>query len=143
MKFKVTGASGQQLAEQIMFTAWQACGGPLGMGVLQDRGPGMTLAQVMANVRSAGDYPGGPMGRDKPGELYGDYVFGRMMKTRVRYTDDTVELGGRGKPEPSYQAWARQYRTYEALVAAAALAIVLADPSMPRVTVELLPEDGG
>ncbi len=116
-----------------MFTAWQACGGPVGMGVFQDRGSQVPEADVINNISRAGDYPGGLLSRDKPGELYGDYVFGRMMKTSVRYTDDIVDIG-HGKPRPDYQAWASRYPTYEKLVEAALATI-------PGASIEVIPEE--
>lgn len=131
MKFKVTGVPAEKLAERVMFMAWQACGGTSGLGFLRDRGPDMSEEGVLKNVRTDGDYAGGST--TKPGELYGDYVFGRMMKTGVRYTEDTLMVGRTGNPDPSYQGWARKYKTYDALVQAAA-------STFTGVTVEVLPE---
>lgn len=57
MKFKIEGVTGEEFASRLFYVAWQRCGGPLGMGMLQDRGPGMTEEQVVANVKCDGDYP--------------------------------------------------------------------------------------
>lgn len=110
----------EAVVKRAFFLAYQAAGGPVGMGWLQAVADA-TEDDVWANVRSAGDYPGGAkaMGANKPGDAYGDYVFGRMMKLGLKWTDRAVCFQT-GKPRHDYQAWCRAYPTYEALVKAAA-----------------------
>ncbi|MEN6549969.1 MAG: hypothetical protein ABFE07_28330 [Armatimonadia bacterium] len=115
MIIKTTPFTGEQVAKRIFWLAWQACGGPLGAGWLQNH-PEATEADVWQNVCTNGDYPGNPSSR--PGDAYGDYVFGRMMKLTVLYKADEVALNDE-RPRGDYQAWCRQYRTYEELAKAA------------------------
>ena len=82
MKIKVNGTvTAEQFAKRAFYLAWQACGGPMGMGVFRDHGPGMTEEQVVSRAVNAGDY-GGPLPgvTNRAGEIYGDYVFGRMSR---------------------------------------------------------------
>ena len=67
--------------KRAFWLAWQACGGPLGMGVFQDH-PDATEDDVWQNVGCQADYPGSTR-ESRPGEAYGDYVFGRMMKLSI------------------------------------------------------------
>jgi hypothetical protein len=110
--------------------AFVACGGPTGMGFLQDRGPNVTEDQVWENVQTRGDYPANPNSR--PDRAYGDYVFGRMMKLSVTYSqkDGTIQIRD-DEPRYDYQGWCRKYPTYAALFEAAAsqLGVTLADVS--------------
>jgi len=105
----------REVAEEALWLAWQSCGYAVGMGVFQDR-HGVTKEDVINNVISAGDYPGTAMltGR-KPGEIFADYVFGRMMKFNL-----TIERNRILYPEcaltPDYQSWCRVYKTYEDLL---------------------------
>lgn len=111
-------ADAESVAREAFWLAWLACGKPMGMGVLQDH-PGATKEQVSANVESRGDYPGGTaMLPRKPGELYGDYVFGRMMKLMIGFDDHGVTVRS-DAPKPDYQSWCRKYPTYQALIEAA------------------------
>ncbi len=112
---KIVGATGEAVAKRAFWLAWQACGGPRGMGFLQDR-PDATEDDVWANARSDQDYPGGR--HDKSGSAYGDYVFGRMMKMGLEFTEDTVSYRD-GALRLDYEAWCGKYRDYEALVMAA------------------------
>lgn len=108
----------QAVVMEAMFLAYQACGGPVGMGILQARG-NVTKEQVWDNCRRAGDYPGGElMRRSKPGEVYGDYVFGRMMKCGFRWNETGIEVP-EDTPRLDYQSWCRRYPTYAALIEAA------------------------
>ena len=79
------------LAKEIFWLAWQACGGPLGMGVLQDRG-GITKEDVWQNVSISGDYP---VSRNKSDSPYADYVFGRMMKFGLKIADGCLDIPDR------------------------------------------------
>jgi len=104
------------VVEEAFWLAWQACGGTTGMGFLRDRGPSTTKEQVIANVSNAGDYFGGIPQED--GTMYGDYVFGRMMKLRLKFDESGVVFSDE-MPRWDYQAWCGKYKTYEALVRAA------------------------
>lgn len=91
--------------------AWKACGGPLGMGVLQDR-PGANKDDVWAQVKPIET-------KSRPGNwCNGDYVFGRMMKLYVKFDADSIHYDDH-EPHPEYQAWCRLYPTYESLLLAA------------------------
>jgi hypothetical protein len=118
MEWKLDGPA-EPVVKRMFYLAWKAVGGPSGiMGCLQDRGE-VSEDEVWQNVKTAGDYPGGHLGRERPGHAYGDYVFGRMMKMGVDWTDDTITT--RDSPlRIDYEAWCRKYPTYEALVLAAA-----------------------
>lgn len=100
--------------KDVFWLAWQACGGPLGMGFLRDN-PGATREEVWENVRSSGDYA---WGDNTDNNWRADYVFGRMMKFTVELDDDQVTISGSG-PDPDYQAWSREYPSYQALADAA------------------------
>lgn len=104
-----------ELASHAFYLAWRACGGPLGMGFLQDK-PGATKEQVLNNVVNS-DYGG--LRKSGPGEFDGDYVFGRMMKLTIRFDDETVSVPD-SDPRPDYQAWCKKYPSYESLIEAAA-----------------------
>lgn len=111
--------------------AFVACRRPSGMGVFQDRGPNVTEDQVWQNVQTRGDYPGFP--DERPGRAYGDYVFGRMMKLSVEYSekDGTIKIRD-DEPRPDYQGWSGQvYPTYLSLFqeAASQLGLTLVDVS--------------
>ena len=115
---KVVGATGEQVVKRAFWLAWQACGGPLGMGFLQDR-PGSAEEDVWDHARGAGDYSGADALRSKAGEAHGDYVFGRMMKLHIEFEDDTVSTRDEA-PTRDYQAWCGRYPSYDALIDAAA-----------------------
>lgn len=115
---KVVGATGEQVAKRAFWLAWQACGGPFGMGVLQDR-PAATEDEVWVGARGAHDYVLCSAKRSKPGEATGDYVFGRMMKLRIEFTEDTISTRD-SMPTYDYQAWCHMYPSYDALIDAAA-----------------------
>jgi hypothetical protein len=53
--------------------------------------------------------------RDFP---YGDYVFGRMMKTRLQWTSDEIQTP-ESEPRFDYQSWCGRYGGYGELVDAA------------------------
>jgi hypothetical protein len=118
-KYKITGACGETLAKRALWLAWQACGGPLGMGFLQDR-PEATEDEVWDATRNAYDYSGFAGKCSKPGVANPDYVFGRMMKMYLEFTEDTVSHRD-GELRPAYQAWCSPtFPTYAALLTAAA-----------------------
>lgn len=113
MRFPVTPLTGEAVSRRMFFLAWQACAGPLGMGIFQNN-PGAGEADVWKNVQTQADYPT-KLSPNKPGQAYGDYVFGRMMKLSVSYDADTVTTPD-GEPRADYQSWCRKYPTYESLV---------------------------
>ncbi len=108
----------EAVVKEAFWLAYQACGGPAGMGFLQTNATA-TKEDVWNNVRSAGDYPAGAtalMKAAQPGDAYGDYVFGKMMKLGLKWTEKGVEVRDGDVPRRDYQAWCRVYATYEALV---------------------------
>lgn len=109
------GKTVEQLVSRIYWLAFKACGGPMGMGVLQDR-PGIDEAAVAKNVATNGDYVFNPGSR--PGRVYGDYVFGRMMKLGIEFTSEGVKVSD-SVPRIDYQAWCGRYPTYRDLIKAA------------------------
>lgn len=122
MKIQVNNP--EAVVKEMFWLAWTACGGPVGMGVLQDR-PGITKEDVWVNVNTGkygGDYPSGEgiitPNANRPGRVTGDYVFGRMMKLRVEWDTESITVSD-CNPHPDYQSWCRIYPTYQALVAAA------------------------
>lgn len=109
---KIQHENAVELAKEMFWLAWQACGGPVGMGTLRDR-PGVTKEDIWEQITGqvAGDYL---IPQGKAGEPYGDYVFGRMMKMGLTVTADYVEFHD-GDIREDYQAWSRKYPSYEAL----------------------------
>jgi len=124
-EFKFDQPIAVAVAEEAMWLAWQACGGPLGIGILQDNASA-SKQDVMTNLWTQGDYAGGRdmRGLDE-GEYYGDYVFGRMMKTGIKVTGpDTIVVNTAadkkdGSLNPEYVGWCQAYSTREALITAA------------------------
>jgi len=114
------GVSPKRVAKRAFFLAWSACGGPLGMGWLQNT-PNAGEEDVWQNIQEAGDYPGrNPV---ESGKAYADYVFGRMMKLGLKFDRDSVTVQDNA-PTRDYQAWCCRYTTYEALVEAALASIL-------------------
>ncbi len=99
------------IVKRMFWLAWQACGGTLGLGFLQDNA-GADEDAVWSQVQTQGDYPGAA--RTKKGEADGDYVFGRMMKLYIRFTETEIELR-EDAPRHDYQAWCGKYPSYKAL----------------------------
>ncbi len=109
-----TGAlRGVEVAMEMVWLAWKACGGPLGLGFLQDR-PDATEEEVWLAMVGAHDYGGIGCKGAPTGEVNADYVFGRMMKLYFEYGEDFVDVR-EDDPKPDYQAWCREYPSYEAL----------------------------
>lgn len=109
----------QQVAKRIVYLAWQACGGPTGMGFLQDR-PNATEEEVWKNAVGRLDYPGEPLNDES--RIYADYVFGRMMKLSVRVAGDKVLLPT-DIPRRDYQGWCGKYPTYDDLFLASVISL--------------------
>lgn len=117
MKVTTTPLSGEIVARRMFFLAYQACGGEFMYGCFRAR-ENPVEEEVWQNVLTSGDYPGAP--KCRPGNLYGDYVFGRMLKLKVQYDRDSVTVRD-DTPDRSYQGWSRKsgYPSYAALVEAA------------------------
>lgn len=119
VEMKVICANAEEavsLAKRMFFLAYEACGGPVGMGFFQAR-EGITEEQVWQNVCIEGDYTANFRGSNEK-RPYGDYVFGRMMKWGCNLNDATAEVR-QEKFRPDYQGFSRIYRTPEDLVSAA------------------------
>lgn len=131
------------VVKRAFFLAYQACGGAVGLGVLQDRG-GVTEEHVWGNVLTRGDYPTLPGQTENPSRPYGDYVFGRMMKMGCKFTNSTGEIEiSDSKPRGDYQAWCGKYPSHETLFVAAAnsLGVQLKDrPAPPAVEPQTVAE---
>ena len=117
MRWNVTGSTGEQLAKRMLKLAWDACGGAFGMGFLQDRGSGVSEDEVWKQAVDGLDYASH---QNKPGKVYADYVFGRMMKLSFAWGDGWVEGEDRVGWRRDYQAFCGKYPTFAALVEAAA-----------------------
>lgn len=111
MKVKIKGAKTEEVVKEAFWLAWQACGGTLGMGFLQNN-PAATKDEIWNNVVTSGDYPGRTRKKEEP---YGDYVFGRMMKLGFSYDKKTITFYD-SKPRVVYQAWRRVYASYQKLI---------------------------
>lgn len=105
----------EEVAKQFFWLAWSAAGGPVGAGVFQDH-PTADANDVFANVEASGDYT---RNLNRPGQLYADYVFGRMLKTGLSLDADSVTVDDSRIPRPDYQAWSRKYKSVSDLLAAA------------------------
>lgn len=116
MKIEITGDfPAEEIVKEMFWLAWQACGGPLGMGILQNNS-GADKDAVWNNVQTGGDYPSGPKNlmTNFGAEAHGDYVFGRMMKLYVAYDEGQIDMRG-FDPTIDYQSWCGKYPTYKAL----------------------------
>lgn len=102
----------EELAKEIFWLAWCACGGPQGMGWLQDN-PNADKECVWDNIVKARDYPGPP--RWTPNRPYADYVFGRMMKFGLEIEDDGIRIPVQ-ELRSDYQSWCYTYPTVKDLV---------------------------
>lgn len=106
--------SNEDIVKRMFWLAWLAAGSPVGMGFLRDN-PNAGEDDVWENVMGGGDHA---ICRYGPGDTYGDYVFGRMLKLKIRWDDKSITLP-RYQPNPAYQAWCLEYPTYESLLQAA------------------------
>lgn len=121
---KIKSDNPQDLAVRAFYLAYEACGSTQGMGMLQAR-ESVTESQIRENVVNNGDYPI-QLGKSPNVRMYGDYVFGRMMKLRIIVQDDGVEVPD-DMPRLDYQAWSAKYGTYEDLIEAAKLSLASDD----------------
>lgn len=113
---KIETKNAAEVVKEAFWIAYQACGGPLGMGVFQARS-GATKEDVWNNVQNAGDYSG-CFRKQEANDAYGDYVFGRMMKLGLKWDESSVTCRDEA-PRHDYQAWCNKYPTYQSLVEAA------------------------
>lgn len=112
----------EAVVKEAFWLAWQACGGPRGMGIFQDK-PDATKEEVWDNIERKGDYPNPHgMATIRTERMYADYVFGRMMKVGFEY-DETAVAVPDWEPTPGYQGWCHLYPTYQSLIEAAISAL--------------------
>ena len=116
-----TEADPVAVVKRMFKLAYDACGGPMGMGFLQSR-DNVTEDDVFKNVCTAGDYLYGceiqNKGRDeKEHRFYGDYVFGRMMKWGAKIEGQEIRIHDKFKYD--YQAFSGQYKDAKALLESA------------------------
>ena len=112
----------EEIVKETFWLAWQACGGPLGMGFLQDN-PSADKEAVFLNIMGNDDYPG--ESRNRLGDVYADYVFGRMKKFGLRYNPEEGKIWvWDTEPRLDYQAWCHKYENGEAMVRAAIKSIM-------------------
>jgi hypothetical protein len=148
MRFYISDRSKVQLlAVTAMLLAYEAAGGTTGLGFLQTRhNVDVNEIERLCPPREDGLYK-------NRFEINGDYVAGRMIKTRIIFekVEGWIEVAD-NTPSPDYQGWSSgiprdpgvratfhamnggsqtKYNSYEALVRAAA----------ERIGVELLTED--
>lgn len=122
MKLTMKDLSPELVVKRAMWLAYQASR-PVGAGYLQVR-DGMTEADVWSNLYDGpmgGDYParsGSFADPNRPGKVYGDYVYGRMMKVGFKWDSDSITVQDE-EPRRDYQGWCWKYPTYLALIQAA------------------------
>ena len=87
------------LVSAFMLLGYNACGGTTGMGFLQ-AAEGVTIDNILTLCPPRTAYPAGCL------EVYGDYVAGRMMKTRITFNEAEgwVDISD-SAPTPDYQGW--------------------------------------
>jgi hypothetical protein len=122
MKYKIEGVSGEVFAKRMVFLAWKACGGPVGMGFLQDRGSNVPEDDLWKHAYNNADYSGGRklLGPRDSHEVYCDYVMGRMMKFGVKFEDDFIEVREPSNWRSDYESFCYVYKDFPALIKAAA-----------------------
>jgi hypothetical protein len=103
----------QAVVKRIVFLAWQASN-VFGSGAFQDRGPQQTEEQVWHAAYNSTDYI---RSDNKPGEVYCDYVMGRMMKLHITWKENSITMNDGWRAD--YQSFCRKYPTPEALFLAA------------------------
>ncbi|RJR27728.1 hypothetical protein C4561_01350 [candidate division WWE3 bacterium] len=92
-----------KLAKRIFWMAYQTST-VVGMGRFQARN-GVTEDDVWSNVVASGDYS---ISHNSSDCLYADYVFGRMMKLRVKHTSMGLAI----LPEKFHQDYQSFSKTY-------------------------------
>lgn len=108
----------EQVVKEAFWLAWKACGGPMGLGYLQNN-PNATKDAVWENVVNSGDYEHCP---NEPNKVSADYVFGRMMKVGFEWDENSITFRD-DIPQPDYQGWCKKYPTRKDLVEAAILEV--------------------
>ena len=106
------------VAKEAVYLAWQACGGPMHAGFMQDKGPNQDRERVWDHAYNMRDYFGRSPG-DDPARINCDYVMGRMMKLRFSVNGNKLTDISDGIPRGDYQSWCHKYKTYAALFDAA------------------------
>ena len=106
----------EAVGKEALWLAWQAAGGPHGMGVLRDR-PTATKEEVWKNAKGAEDYPVNL--RQDTNHIYADYVFGRMLKFGFKIQGPLLIITDGLEPRIDYQSWSGKYKTFAALFDAA------------------------
>lgn len=106
--------TGEQVAKRILFLAYQASR-VVGMGVIHAKDDALEqeVWEQCVNNRWSGH---------RPGQISADYVFGRMMKLSVLWSESGVTIP-HDEPRPDYQSWCTTYRTAADLIAAAILSL--------------------
>ena len=102
----------EKLAKRIMYLAWKAsrC---LGLGFLQDRGE-QNEEEVWASMMGRRDYGGFLANTNQTGDVYADYVNGRMMKLGIKWSEGEISLNN-DNFDREYQSFARLYPTAQSL----------------------------
>ena len=142
MRFYISDKSRTRLlAMTFMLIGYESCGGTTGKGFLLARAS-MDIEEIERQCSIDEHYS-----RKGEFEVYGDYVAGRMMKTRFSFNEKEgwVEVPD-AKPTPDYQGWSSgtpsdpgvlkafmamgtnrgiKYPSYEALLRAAAISLGL------------------
>lgn len=111
---KIECAKPEAVAKRAYWLAYQAAHS-VGMGFLQAKDQ-TTEEDVWKNVQAGGDYTLKVQPED--GRVYGDYVFGRMVKLSLEW-DKTGVTCNDSQPRGDYQSWCGKYPTYESLIRAA------------------------
>lgn len=91
----------EAVVKEAFWLAWQACGGPKNMGWLQDN-PTADKEAVWKQMYDRVDYAGNH-GQNRTGNVYGDYVFGRMMKLGLQWDENGIEFTD-SAPRSDYQS---------------------------------------
>ena len=107
------------VAKEAVWLAWNACGGPAGMGFMQDRGPNQDRDTVWKHAYDQRDYT---MRHGPAEQVSCDYVMGRMMKLTFTIKDGTIKHNDY-EPRRDYQSWCGKYPTFAALFDAAEAAL--------------------
>jgi hypothetical protein len=122
---KVHCTNPEEVVKEAFWLAWNACGSPLGMGMFQDN-PRATKEDIWNNLNQGklgGDYPNmekvNVLRPNSKGDLYADYVFGRMMKLGFEWDGDGVTIDENRTLRRDYQGWCGKYPTYLSLIEAA------------------------
>lgn len=108
------GKSADVLVKKILYLAWKASS-VFGMGILQDKGPNQNVNDVWNSTCNRDDYSG--MKINKPGEIYSDYVMGRMMKLRLEWNKESITISEDWRDD--YQSFCNTYKTPQELFDAA------------------------